>query len=123
LEAMRLAANGDLAAAAARAREAAEMEAKLSFEFGPPVVVKPSRELAGELLLAQKKASDAQKEFAASLRQAPGRSLSLGGLVTAATAAHDDAVAKEASRRLSENRRPATDRAAGSASTPADAPR
>ncbi|HEY6050853.1 MAG TPA: hypothetical protein VIZ58_06360, partial [Thermoanaerobaculia bacterium] len=123
LEAMRLAAKGDLAAAAARAREAAEMEAKLSFEFGPPVVVKPSRELAGELLLAQKKASDAQKEFAASLRQAPGRSLSLGGLVTAATAAHDDAVAKEASRRLSENRRPATDRAAGSASTPADAPR
>jgi tetratricopeptide (TPR) repeat protein len=123
LEAMHLAAKGNLEAAAARAREAADAEAKLSFEFGPPVVVKPSRELAGELLLAQKKASEAQKEFAAALRQAPGRSLSLGGLVTAATAAHDDAAAKEASRRLSENRRPTADRAAGSASNPGDAPR
>jgi len=43
--------------------------------------------------------------------------------VTAATAAHDDAAAKEASRRLSENRRPTADRAAGSASNPGDAPR
>ena len=53
------------------------------FEFGPPVVVKPARELAGELLLAAKKPAEAQKEFELSLRQAPGRSLSLGGLVSA----------------------------------------
>jgi tetratricopeptide (TPR) repeat protein len=125
LEAMRLAVKGDPGAAVARAREAAEAEGRLSFEFGPPVVVKPSRELAGELLLAQKKAPEAQKEFAAALRQAPGRSLSLGGLVTAATTAHDDAAAKEASRRLSENRRRSGtgNRAAGSAATPGDAPR
>ncbi|MDQ6891150.1 MAG: hypothetical protein M3167_00515 [Acidobacteriota bacterium] len=125
LEAMRLAAKGDVEAAAARAREAADAESRLSFEFGPPVVVKPSRELAGELLLAQKKAPEAQKEFAAALRQAPGRSLSLGGLVTAATAARDDVAAREASRRLSENRRRSGtgDRAAGSAATSGDAPR
>ena len=87
LEAMGLAAKGDLAAAAARAREAAEAEAKLSFEFGPPVVVKPSRELAGELLLAQKKPAEARKEFEAALRQAPGRSLSVRGLAAAGGAA------------------------------------
>ena len=84
LEALRLAAKGDPADAAARAREAAEAESRLSFEFGPPVVVKPSRELAGELLLAAKKPADARKEFELSLRQAPGRSLSLAGLAAAA---------------------------------------
>ena len=83
LEALRLAAKGDLSGAAARAREAAEAESRLSFEFGPPVVVKPSRELAGELLLAAKKPAEAQKEFELSLRQAPGRSLSLSGLAAA----------------------------------------
>jgi hypothetical protein len=83
LEALRLAAKGDLSGAVARAREAAEAESRLSFEFGPPVVVKPSRELAGELLLAAKRPAEAQKEFELSLRQAPGRSLSLAGLAAA----------------------------------------
>jgi len=54
LEALRLAAKGDLSGAAARAREAAQAESRLSFEFGPPVVVKSSGEVAGELLLAAK---------------------------------------------------------------------
>jgi len=125
LEAMRLAAKGDLEGAAARAREAAAAEARLSFEFGPPVVVKPSRELAGELLLAVKKAPEAQKEFEGALKQAPGRSLSLAGLVAAATGAHDDAAAKEASRRLSENRRRAGtgERTRESGAVPGDARR
>jgi tetratricopeptide (TPR) repeat protein len=87
LEAMGLAAKGDFAGAVARAREAADREARLSFEFGPPVVVKPSRELAGELLLAEKKPAEARKEFEASLRQAPGRSLSVKGLAAADGAA------------------------------------
>ncbi|HYK41634.1 MAG TPA: hypothetical protein VE007_04535 [Thermoanaerobaculia bacterium] len=87
LEAMQLASKGELAGAVTRAREAAAAEAKLSFEFGPPVVVKPSRELAGELLLAQKKPAEARREFEAALRQAPGRALSVRGLAAAGGAA------------------------------------
>ncbi|MEO8191417.1 MAG: hypothetical protein ABI682_13835 [Acidobacteriota bacterium] len=107
LEALDLVQKGKTAAAIARAREAAAGEDAMSFEFGPPAVIKPAHELLGELLAAQGKAEDAQKEFEVSLAHAPGRSLSLAGLARAASAAKNNAVAQEALRRLAANRREA----------------
>ncbi len=107
LEALALFQKGRTAAGIARAREAAAAEDAMSFEFGPPAVVKPSHELSGELLAAVGRASDAQKEFEASLSHAPGRSLSLAGLARSASAAKNPEVAGEALKRLAANRREA----------------
>jgi len=82
------------------AAEAAAAEDAMSFEFGPPVVVKPAHELSGELLVVAAKPSDARAEFEKSLRQDPGRALSLLGLARAEAAAGDVAASKETSAKL-----------------------
>lgn len=76
-------------------------------EFGPPDIVKPSHELLGELLLAAGQPARAQREFARALEAAPGRSLSLRGLLRAATATGDTAAAAAARRQLDDNWREA----------------
>jgi len=65
-------------------------------EFGPPDVVKPTHELLGELLLESGRPAEAQREFLQALELAPGRSLSLLGLVRAARASGDAAAAERA---------------------------
>ena len=107
LEALSLFQKGRTAAAIARAREAAAAEDAMSFEFGPPAVVKPSHELLGELLAAEGRAPEAQKEFESSLSHAPGRSLSLAGLARSASTAKNSAVAVAALKQLAANRREA----------------
>ena len=64
---------GDETEALAILTKAAEAEDVMPYEFGPPVPVKPSRELLGEMLLTMNKPAEAQKAFAAALRRAgPG---------------------------------------------------
>jgi tetratricopeptide (TPR) repeat protein len=87
---------GDSAAALALLLDAAKIEDGLPMEFGPPDVVKPSRELLGEVLLQLGRADDAQREFSRALELAPGRARSLLGLGRAALAAGDKAVARRA---------------------------
>jgi len=82
------------------AAEAVAAEDAMSFEFGPPVVVKPAHELEGELLLASGKPADARKEFEASLSHDPGRALSLLGLARAEAASGDAVASKETSAKL-----------------------
>jgi hypothetical protein len=72
----------------------------MSFEFGPPLVVKPAHELLGEMLQQAQKYSEAQKQFDLSLAHAPGRSLSLLGLKHAAESAGDQAAAATATAEL-----------------------
>ena len=60
-------------------RQAAEMEAAMSPEFGPPLVEKPSYELLGEELLKAGRTAEAAEAFASALRLAPGRKLSAAG--------------------------------------------
>jgi len=105
LEALSLLQKGQTAAALARAGEAAAAEDAMSFEFGPPTIVKPSHELLGELLLSLGRAAQAQKEFDAALARAPGRTLSLLGAMRAATETKDMVASDEAARKLRENRR------------------
>ena len=100
LEALLVSSRGEKAAAVALAREAAAAEDAMSFEFGPPVMVKPAHELAGELLLAQQKPAEAREEFERSLARAPGRALSILGLARAAAKSGDQTTATEAYRQL-----------------------
>ncbi len=91
---------GDREEAVRLAKEAAELEDGLSFDFGPPAVVKPAHELAGEVLLAAGKPAEASKEFEKSLDTAPGRALSLLGLAKAQAAAGQTAASKETYAKL-----------------------
>jgi len=83
--------------------KAADAEDALSYEFGPPVPAKPSRELLGELLLDAGKPAEAQQAFAATLTSKPGRALSLLGLARAATKAGDTSTATQARATLIAN--------------------
>ena len=76
------------------------IEDALPVEFGPPIIVKPTWELRGEMLLAMNRPREAQAAFARSLAMQPGRLLSLEGLVVAARAAGDMEVATRAEGQL-----------------------
>jgi tetratricopeptide (TPR) repeat protein len=80
---------GDGDAAVRLLREATVIEDDLPFEFGPPVIVKPTHELLGEVLSALGRPAEAQRAFDRALELAPKRALALRGLARAATAAGD----------------------------------
>jgi tetratricopeptide (TPR) repeat protein len=103
LEAKLALAAGDSARAVSLAKDAASVEDAMTFEFGPPVVVKPAHELFGEILLGEGRAAEARAEFEAALAHAPGRSLSLLGLARAAAKAGDAAASREAYAALAKN--------------------
>jgi tetratricopeptide (TPR) repeat protein len=83
-------------------RTATAMEDSMPVEFGPPVVVKPSHELFGEILLQLDRPSEAQEEFERALQLTPKRALSLLGLGRAAAAALNHRTALRAYRTLQE---------------------
>jgi tetratricopeptide (TPR) repeat protein len=96
LAALLLADAGDGEAALAAAREAAEYEAALPVDFGPPIAFKPARELEGEVLLDQGRAEEALGAFQKALARTPNRIQSLAGYARAAVAADQPEVATEA---------------------------
>ncbi len=103
LRARLLWARGDRTAAIALLRQAADAEDGLPLEFGPPDIVKPGHELLGEYLLAAGQAQEAQRSFTRALELAPGRSPALLGLLRAARASGDQAVARHAEEQLAGN--------------------
>jgi hypothetical protein len=66
--------------------KAAEAESALPLEFGPPPLQKPANELLGDQLLAAGRNAEAEQAYRAALARAPGRTLSLQGLLRAQTA-------------------------------------
>lgn len=103
LEALFQLQKGDKERAVRLAQEAAANEDEMSFEFGPPDVVKPAHELAGEVLLLLGRAAEAKSEFELSLSRAPGRTRSLLGLARASAKAGDGSATRAAYRTLREN--------------------
>ncbi len=83
LDALVLNARGLQDSAIAVAKGAAEREAALPFEFGPPEVTKPPYEVLGELLLDAGRAIEARAAFDKALQRAPNRSRSVLGLARA----------------------------------------
>ena len=84
-------ADGKRDQAVALMREATAHEDSMPLEFGPPVVLKPTHELLGEMLLEMGRAKEAHAEFTRALQLAPKRARSLLGLARAATAMGDSA--------------------------------
>jgi hypothetical protein len=96
LEGLLLLDAGSAAQAVDRLKEAAELEDRIPYEFGPPVPPKPAHELFGEVLLTLGYAPQAQAQFQLALERSPKRALSLLGLARAAAKAGDDLVSKQA---------------------------
>jgi predicted Zn-dependent protease len=96
LEAALLFVEGRREEALVLARQAAVVEASLSFEFGPPVPVKPVNEQVGEMLMDLRRPKEAMEAFELSLKRTPKRALSLLGLARAAMAAKDVPTAQRA---------------------------
>jgi cytochrome c-type biogenesis protein CcmH/NrfG len=55
----------------------------MPFEFGPPVVEKPTYELLGDELLAAGRAAEAVTAYRTALERTPGRTASVEGLARA----------------------------------------
>ena len=88
-------AEGDRDAALRLLASAASAEDTLTFEFGPPVPVKPTHELYGEMLLEAGRANEAKKEFERALARCPRRTLSLRGLSKAEAALGESAASRQ----------------------------
>jgi tetratricopeptide (TPR) repeat protein len=82
-DALQLAAEGKRAEAIAMLQKAAAAETSMPFEFGPPVVEKPTYELLGDELLAAGRASEAAAAYRSALERTPGRTASVDGLAKA----------------------------------------
>jgi tetratricopeptide (TPR) repeat protein len=93
-------AEGDKTDAIDRLRDAASLEDRMPFEFGPPFIDKPSYELLGEALLGLGRAKEARAAFETGLSRTPGRTTSLLGLMRAAIAMGDQAKGADVRRRL-----------------------
>ena len=83
-------------------QEAIALDESVSYSYGPPLIVKPTRELYGEWLLEAGQPEKALTQFEKGLERAPKRVRLLKGQLTAAQAAGNDAVAKEVERTLNE---------------------
>ena len=93
--------------------KAADEEDALPLVFGPPVVVKPSRELLGEELLAAGRAADAKTALLAALSRTPGRTATLRALAAAQKALGESQEAARTEADVARNLH-----AAGAAGTP-----
>ena len=65
-------------------KEATDEEDRMSLEYGPPDVVKPSHEVFGEMLLELNRPAEARRHFEKALDRAPRRAFSMLGLARAA---------------------------------------
>ncbi|MBI4468002.1 MAG: tetratricopeptide repeat protein [Acidobacteria bacterium] len=95
LEALLRLKEGKPGEALALMQDATRIEESMSFDVGPPTIVKPSHELLGEMLLELGRPAEARVQFEAALARAPKRALSLLGLARAASGAGDRAAANE----------------------------
>lgn len=89
LQAMQLLAEGSGQDAISYLIDAAAEEDKLPIGYGPPVPVKPSVELLGEVYLKLGRPVNAMRAFEVALIRYPNRAASLVGLATAAKLAGD----------------------------------
>ncbi len=74
---------------------ATKLEEDMSPPSGPPVLVKPSHELYGEILLQSGRPKEAAEQFAIALERQPNRGRSLIGLARAAAKQGDAKTARE----------------------------
>jgi len=86
--------------AVAELRRAVAVEDSLPVDFGPPIDIKPPRELLGETLVQIGRAAEGRRELELQLARTPGRARTLLALARAATASGDRVRAEAAYRDL-----------------------
>ena len=86
-DALQLVADGKRAEAIAMLQKTAVTETSMPFEFGPPIVEKPTYELLGDELLAAGRAAEAEAAYHTALERTPGRTATVEGLTRAQKAA------------------------------------
>ena len=84
-------------------KKASDLEDKTSYQPGPPVILKPSHEIYGEVWLAMGNAQEAVKQFDLALQRSPNRSLSLLGKYRALRSAGETAKANQIKAILKKN--------------------
>jgi tetratricopeptide (TPR) repeat protein len=87
---------GDHAKAIELMQKATALEEQMSPPSGPPILIKPSHELFGEILLRAGKPSEAGEKFKKALVRQPNRARSLLGAARAAAKSGDSAAATAA---------------------------
>ncbi|MGF7179013.1 hypothetical protein [Tunturiibacter psychrotolerans] len=100
LQAMQSLAEGNDIEAVNRLIDAAAEEDKLPIGYGPPVPVKPSEELLGEMYLRLGRPVNAMRAFQVALIRCPNRAASLIGLSEAANLSGDRETAAKADDKL-----------------------
>ena len=100
LKALQLLAQGKNDDALNTLQQAVGVEDKLPAGYGPPMPVKPSTELLGEVYLRAGLPQNAMRAFQMSLLRYPNRAASLAGLSTAARLAGDQVTASKAQAQL-----------------------
>jgi tetratricopeptide (TPR) repeat protein len=93
---------GDGDGALEAARGAAEYEAALPVDFGPPMAFKPARELEGDVLVELGRPDEAMTAYGLALSRTPNRMQALLGYARAAMASGQHAVAADAYVKLAE---------------------
>lgn len=83
-------------------KEAAALEDKLGYFFGPPDILKPTHEMLGEFFLVTDRPQEADEQFELALLRAPNRVLSLQGQLQAAKQNKDVKKTEELEKRLTE---------------------
>ena len=84
----------------AKLREAAAREDAVPYDFGPPEVIKPPKELLGEALLRLGRPAEARAAFELALARTPRRPAGLAGLAQAAGSSGDSDEAARAAAEL-----------------------
>jgi hypothetical protein len=79
-DALQLVAEGKRAEAISMLQKTAAAETSMPFEFGPPLVEKPTYELLGDQLLAAGRAAEAAAAYRSALERTPGRTVTVEGL-------------------------------------------
>src|SRR5438552_4520516 len=80
VEAMQLALAGRREEAVDVLREAAALETAMPFEFGPPLIERPTFELLGDQLMAMKRPAEAAVAYREALARTPSRTAAVEGL-------------------------------------------
>ena len=84
-------------------KKAVELEDKTTYHPGPPVILKPSHELYGEILISEGKYTEAVIQFDLALQRAPNRSIALLGKYKALKKAGEIQKATEIRQLLTKN--------------------
>jgi pentatricopeptide repeat protein len=87
--------DGDDAVAEDWFRPATQLEGSISYDYGPPSILKPSHEMYGEWLLEQARPEEALTQFNTTLERAPRRMMALKGKLAAAKNLGDEQLAAE----------------------------